>query len=197
MQEVFRELGAKDKGAAKLVRERLDEIGRHYAQRMVQDADEVVAALQFLGKRVGVVSGGLYAPVRALADRLGIAEEDVHAVPLRFAADGSYLDFDRNSPLWQNGGKVTLLRSFPDDVRPLAFVGDGATDLETQGTAADLFVGFGGVAVRPLVKQRAEAWFETRSLAPVLQFVLTDDERKRLSSNPRFQPLLHRAETRS
>jgi phosphoserine phosphatase len=135
--------------------------------------------------------------VRALADRLGIAKEDVHAVPLRFAADGSYLDFDRSSPLWQNGGKVTLLRSLPASLRPLAFVGDGATDLETQGTAADLFVGFGGVAVRPLVKQRAEAWFETRSLAPVLRFVLTDDELRRLSSNARFQPLLQRADTRS
>jgi len=168
-------------------------IGDRYAQRMTKDADLVVAALQFLGKRVGVISGGLYEPVRALAHRLGIHDADVHAVPIRFDANGNYVDFDRACPLWKNGGKVTLLRSFASSLRPLAFVGDGATDLETQGSAADLFVGFGGVAIRPVVKQRAEAWFETPSLAPLLSFVLTDEERERLARDPRFTSLMQRA----
>jgi phosphoserine phosphatase len=117
----------------------------------------------------------------------------VHAVPIQFDANGNYIDFDRACPLWKNGGKVTLLRSVASSLRPLAFVGDGATDLETQGTAADLFVGFGGVAIRPVVKQRAEAWFETPSLAPLLTFVLTDDERDQLARNPRFASLMQRA----
>ena len=99
----------------------------------------------------------------------------------------------RTGNLWKNGGKVTLLRSFASSLRPLAFVGDGATDLETQGSAADLFVGFGGVAIRPVVKQRAEAWFETPSLAPILSFVLTDEERERLARDPRFTSLMQSA----
>jgi phosphoserine phosphatase len=178
-------------------RDQLAEIGERYAQRMTPDADLVVAALQSLGKRVGVVSGGLLVPVLALSQKLGVDERDVHAVPLRFDAAGSYVDFDRTCPLWQNGGKVTLLRSLPAACRPLAFVGDGATDLETQGAGADLFVGFGGVAIRPVVKQRAETWFETPSLAPLLRIVLTADELRRLESDSRFRPLLARAKNGS
>jgi phosphoserine phosphatase len=41
-------------------------------------------------------------------------------------------------------------------------VGDGATDLQAKapGVAADAFIGFGGVAVRPVVEEGAD-WFVT------------------------------------
>ncbi len=178
-------------------RDQLAEIGERYSQRLTPDADLVVLALQSLGKQVGIVSGGLLDPVLALARTLGIDERHVHAVPVIFDAMGRYLDFDRTCPLWQNGGKVTLLRSMPASSRPLAFVGDGATDLETQGSGADLFVGYGGIAIRPIVKQRAETWFETPSLAPLLRIVLTTAELHRLAQDARFRPLLARAETGS
>lgn len=174
-------------------RDQLVAIGQRYIERTVADARAVVQALHHLGKQVGIVSGGLLEPVALLATHLGIAAADVHAVPILFQPDGSYRDFDRTSPLWQNGGKVEVLRAMPGAFRPLAFVGDGVTDLETQGTAADLFVGFGGVAVRARVEREAEAWFATPTLAPLLTLVLTDDEQATLRRSATFAPLLSRA----
>lgn len=173
-------------------REQLDAVGELYVRRAVPDAQLVIAALRALGKQVGIVSGGLLVPVQMLAAQLGVDPAHVHAVPVSFHPDGSYRDFDHGSPLWRNGGKVEVLRRLPASARPVAFVGDGATDLEAQGTV-DLFVGYGGVAVRPKVQQQAQAWFATRSLAPLLPFVLTDAERARLAADARFSALLSRA----
>jgi phosphoserine phosphatase len=170
-------------------RAQLAAVGALYARRAVPDAKLVVTALRRLGKRVGIVSGGLLEPVLAFAEYLGIDAAEVHAVPLQFAADGSYLDFDRNCPLWRNGGKVELLRGLPADHRPLAFVGDGVTDLETQGTA-DLFVGFGGVVARSSVRDRAEVFVAEPQLAAVLPHLLTADEAAQLRATPEFAGLL-------
>lgn len=173
-------------------RAQLDAIGALYAARLVPDALATIAALQHLGKHTGIVSGGLLPPVQHVAQALGIPAANVHAVPIAFAADGSYLDFDRQSPLWRNGGKVEVLRALPQGHRPLAFVGDGATDLETQGTA-ERFVGFGGVVARPIVQQKAEVFVATRSLAGVLPAVLTEAEQRALAADPRFAALLSAA----
>lgn len=174
-------------------RQQLEAIGAVYVQHALPDAAAVVGALQQLGKRVGIVSGGLQLPVLALAARLAIDAADVHAVAVRFAADGSYLDFDRSSPLWQNGGKVAVLRALPSSHRPLCFVGDGVTDLETQGTA-DRFIGFGGVAVRAAVQARAECWCPGPGLAGVLPLLLTTAECQRLRRHPDYGALLATAD---
>lgn len=174
-------------------RAQLDRIGELYTARLVPDAAALVDALRFLGKQVGIVSGGLLVPVQHVAERLGIPPHNVHAVALLFDAHGRYVDFDRSSPLWRNGGKVEVLQRLPAAQRPVAFVGDGATDLETQGTA-DLFIGFGGVVARPLVRQRAQVFVGTPGLAPVLRHVTTPAERQRLAREARFAPLLSAAD---
>lgn len=174
-------------------REQLTAIGELYVRRLVPDAALVVAALRHLGKVVGIVSGGLQIPVHRLAAELGIDRAHAHAVPLLFDADGGYQDFDRTSPLWRNGGKVELMRSLPAQARPAAFVGDGVTDLETKGTV-ELFVGYGGVAVRSAVQAGADAWFATPSVAPLLAIVLTESERAALHRDARFADLIDRSE---
>jgi phosphoserine phosphatase len=173
-------------------REQLDRIGELYTARLVPDAQALVDALQFLGKQVGVVSGGLLVPVQHVARHLGIPLANVHAVPLLFDAGGDYVDFDRSSPLWRNGGKIEVLQRLPAAQRPVAFVGDGATDLETQGTV-DLFIGFGGVVARPAVQKGARVFVASPSLAPVLRHVTTAAERQRLAQQERFAPLLSAA----
>jgi phosphoserine phosphatase len=174
-------------------REQLDRIGELYTARLVPDAGALVEALQCLGKQVGIVSGGLLVPVQHVARHLGIPLANVHAVPLVFDAHGHYVDFDRSSPLWRNGGKIEVLRKLPVSQRPVAFVGDGATDLETQGTA-DLFIGFGGVVARAAVRAEAQVFVATPSLAPVLRHVTTAGERQLLADDVRFAPLLSAAE---
>ena len=170
-------------------REQLDEIGRHYVANVVRDGAATVAALQFLGKHCGVVSGGLLTPVQHLARHLGIPDANVHAVPLLFDDAGEYLDFDRASPLWQNGGKVPVVQSAPRSHHPMAFVGDGVTDLETA-PHVHRFVGFGGVVTRAAVRAGAEHFVDAPSLAAILPLVLTADELARLRSEPRFASLL-------
>jgi len=169
--------------------DQLDRIGELYVEHLVLHAREVVRALQHLGKHVGIVSGGLLVAVQALARHLGIPLANVHAVPLVFDSHGAYVDFDRTTPLWRNGGKVEMVQRLPKGHRPLAFVGDAVTDLETQGHV-DLFVGFGGVVTRALVAAKAQAFVAGKSLAPVLAHVLTDEERARLAGDDAFRPLL-------
>ncbi len=174
-------------------REHLLRIGQLYRENATLHACETIAALRFLGKRVGIISGGLLPAVQDFAQHLGIDEQDVHAVPIRFAPDGCYVDFDRNCPLWRNQGKIEVLQSLPTASRPLLFTGDGVTDLEVQGIAADRFVGFGGVKDRARVREAAEFWFATRSLAPLLHAALTTAELARLADHPTFGPLLSAA----
>jgi phosphoserine phosphatase len=170
-------------------RDLLQRVGELYVQHAVPDAAAVVCALRSLGKHVGIISGGLLVPVQTLARHLGIELANVHAVPLLFAADGSYLDFDHMSPLWRNGGKVEVLRALPASHRPLAFVGDGATDLEAQGHV-DRFVGYGGVAVRAIVQQQAEVFCATKSLAGLLPFLCTVAELATLRQRPDLPALV-------
>lgn len=170
-------------------RAQLEEVGAHYCANVVPDGAATIAALQHLGKHVGVVSGGLLVPVQRLAQHLGVPREHVHAVPLIFDERGDYVDFDRSSPLWQNGGKVPIVRSAPETHRPMAFVGDGVTDLETRDHVAR-FVGFGGVVCRAAVRDGAEHFVTSASLAGILPYVLTASEQQRLRNEPRFAELL-------
>jgi len=84
-----------------------------------------------------------------------------------------------------------VLRALPGSHRPVVFVGDGVTDLETQGTV-DLFVGYGGVVERARVAAEAERYFATRSMAPLLPIVLTEAELARLAAEPLFGDLVRR-----
>ncbi|GAB4162520.1 MAG: hypothetical protein Fur0037_28680 [Planctomycetota bacterium] len=172
-------------------REMLARVGRRYVECAVPDAGAVCEVLRWLGKRIGILSGGLLPAVRVLADHLGVPSSDVHAVPIRFRPDGTYAGFDRSSPLWRNRGKVEVIAGLPAAFRPFCFVGDGVTDLETRGTA-DLFVGFGGVEVREPVRLGADCWCETPSLAGILPFVLTAEELAAVRREPRFADLAAR-----
>ncbi len=174
-------------------RDQLDEVGGHYVQNVVPDGAETICALQHLGKHVGIVSGGLLTPVQHLAQHLGVPLEHVHAVPLVFDDEGRYVDFDRTSPLWQNGGKVPVVKRAPATHHPMAFVGDGVTDLETAPYVAR-FVGFGGVVARAPVRAAAAHFVDAPSLAAVLPEVLSADELAELRAHARFTSLLSAVE---
>lgn len=164
-------------------------IGARYIATLVPGTREVIAALLELGKQVGIVSGGLHTAVAVLADELGVARDRVFAVRIDFDADGRYRDFDREEPLTRNGGKPRVLAALDADTAPLAFVGDGITDLEAA-SAVERFIGFGGVARRRAVVDGSAHYADGPGLETVLPFVLTDSERNTLRSHPRFQSLL-------
>ncbi len=162
-------------------RARVEALGRDYVAALVPDARETVAALRFLGKTVRVVSGGLLPAVLAVAAELGIAEDDVRAVAIRFDDAGEYAGFDDASPLARSGGKEAVLRAWALP-RPALMVGDGATDLEAR-PVVDAFAAYMGVAFRPAVAAGADVVLRNPSLAPVLALAAGPADRARLAGS--------------
>jgi phosphoserine phosphatase len=153
-------------------RSQVEELGRLYVERLVPDAAEVVAALRFEGVDVRIMSGGLMPAVQAAAAALGIEPDGVSAVDIWFDAHGSYVGHDTRSPLARSGGKLEVMQLLRRDIAgPVIMVGDGMTDLEASG-AADLFVAYAGVVMRPPVVAEADVVIRSASLAPVLPLAL-------------------------
>lgn len=151
-------------------RDAVEQLAAMYVRSMVDGAQETIAALQRAGAIVHLVTGGIEQAILPLADALHVARRNLHAVPLRFDANGSYEDFDRRSFLTQAGGKELVVR----DIRArshgkAAFIGDGVSDLEAR-PAVDLFIAFGGVVVRPRVKENADLY--VTNLRDLLQHLL-------------------------
>ena len=151
-------------------RDAVEQLGAAYVRSLVEGAAETIAALQRADAIVHLVTAGIEQAILPLAHALQVPRRNVHAVPLRFDANGAYEDFDRRSFLTQAGGKELVVR----DIRArshgkAAFIGDGVSDLEAR-PAVDLFIGFGGVVVRPRVKENADLY--VTSLRDVLQHLL-------------------------
>ncbi|HEV7488973.1 MAG TPA: HAD-IB family phosphatase [Thermoanaerobaculia bacterium] len=149
-------------------KDRVEQLGAMYIRSLVDGAKETIATLQDNRVIVHLVTAGIEQTIRPLADALNV--RNVHAVKLAFDADGSYKGFDRRSSLTRTGGKELVVR----DIRArshgkAAFIGDGVSDLEAK-PAVDLFIGFGGVVVRPRVKENADLY--VTNLRDVLQHLL-------------------------
>ena len=153
-----------------------------YQQTLVPDARAVLDALKFLGKTVFIISGGLAEPVRGLGQRLGIPAGQIRAVELEYDQlagewwryhepqtqhNQAWLDY-QVGPLTVSSGKPVMVRELAAD-RPgrRLMVGDGVSDLVTR-EVVDLFVGYGGVVAREAVREHADAFIHSPSLAPLL-----------------------------
>ena len=151
-------------------RAEVDALAEAYVAELAPGAVHCVAALQAAGCRLLIVSGGLRPALIPLAERLGIASSDVHGVGITFSAAGAFMDYDRASPLAQQGGKPMLVAglSLP---RPVVAVGDGSTDLaiRTEG-AADRFVAYTGFTRREAVVRGAD--HEVNSFRALLDLLL-------------------------
>lgn len=163
-----------------------------YSAAALPHAAELVAALHALGKSVRVVSGGLLPAVQPFAVRLGItAPERVEAVDIRFDPEGQYAGFDDASPLAKSGGKIEVLQRIAraPGAGPVAFIGDGATDLEAAGECAR-FIAYGGVVRRELVFESARVTCESSDFAALLPLLTTEEERRSLAGSGAHEALL-------
>jgi phosphoserine phosphatase len=152
-------------------RESVEKLAEEYKASLVEGAGELIDCLRDRGVSVYLVTAGIAQAVVPLAQALGISISQVRAVALVFDESGQYLDFDRRSLLTRPRGKEIVVR----DIRARShgkavFVGDGVSDLETKA-AVDLFIGYGGVAVRELVRDGADSYVtdpDLRSLIPTI-----------------------------
>jgi phosphoserine phosphatase len=146
-------------------------LGTRYVEEMVPGAPETIGALNRAGKSVHILSGGFRLAIEPLACALDIPTAHVHAVDLVFGEDGSYRDFDRQSPLVYPDGKAAVCRSLAGDRLSIALVGDGATDLAARATGV-FVIGFGGVIRREALENGADAFVGEPDLRRVLDIIL-------------------------
>lgn len=144
----------------------LERLGKEYIKYQLKDARSVIEKLQKLGKEVYIVTGAYERPIKKFAIHLGVPEENVIAVELKFGKNEDFLGYDTKNPLIKNKGKRKVLEKLAK-LGSLIFVGDGATDLEAKDVV-DLFVGFGGVVCRPIVQRSADIFINSKTLMPIV-----------------------------
>lgn len=130
-----------------------------YLAALAPGAARALRSLRDAGRRVVLVSGGVREAIEPVAMSLGIPADDVHAVSVRFAPDGSYSGHDASSPLATATGKRSLVASLALPRRILA-VGDGATDLAMR-PSVDAFAAFTGFVRRDAVVNQADLVIDT------------------------------------
>jgi len=142
-----------------------------YIEQIVDGVKEVFKTLTAPGKELHIISGGLRQAILPLARVLGLPEAHVHAVDIYFNADGSYRDYDQESPLARSGGKAEICGRLLKSQGSLVMIGDGKTDMEAKQAGA-VVIGFGGVVDRPVVREQADFYCAGSSLVSVLVHIL-------------------------
>lgn len=155
-------------------------LGKVYCQNIVAGAAETVSVLHTLGKEVWILTGNFQPAVGILARKLKIPANHIICNKIFFTSTGKYASFDEDNPLSRNGGKAKRIIDVANGKKKkVVYVGDSITDLEVKGHIS-LFVGFGGVIERKIVKEKADVYFDHPSLIPLLKIVLSKHELKTL-----------------
>jgi phosphoserine phosphatase len=162
--------------AVRPTRRQIREVHRAYKRNPVEDAQAVIAALQHLGAKVYIISGGLLEPVREFGLFLGVPKDHIRAVGVTYnelsgqwwvGGDQQYLTYD-DGALTVSDGKAEIVRELLAGQHGRSLlIGDGTSDL-LAGSAVDLFVGYGGVVSRQRVLEGAPLFIHSQSLAPLL-----------------------------
>lgn len=127
------------------------ELANAYRAAAAPRARQTVAEFNAAGLVVHLISGGLREAILPFADWLGVPDERVHAVGIRFEASGRYGGWDHQSPLATASGKGSLLARL-DAPAPVLMVGDGVTDLATRAAGATFAAYTGFVRRDPVVR---------------------------------------------
>jgi phosphoserine phosphatase len=151
-----------------------------YQKDQTPDVAQVIASLQAMGKAVYIVSAGIKQVVDLFAEQLTIPVSHVYAVEVYFDNSGHYKDFDRSSPLVGQHGKSMIVEQLRQQHSTIVHVGDGMNDVEAA-KAVDRFVGYGGAEYRQSVADMSDFYITSKSMAPLMLLVLTDDEMLLLS----------------
>ncbi|OGG05636.1 hypothetical protein A3D05_02945 [Candidatus Gottesmanbacteria bacterium RIFCSPHIGHO2_02_FULL_40_24] len=159
----FEEVFHKRLALLKPSRNNMEKLGDLYVQNLAEDAREVIEALQYLNKKVYIVSGSYTPAVIKLSNELKIPSKNVFANDIIFDDKGYFLRHIEG-PLKRNHGKLQIVRRIPGKK---IMIGDGITDLEAKNLV-DLFVGFGGFKVRSVVEAESDVYLYNSGLSSAL-----------------------------
>ncbi|MCH9769265.1 MAG: HAD-IB family phosphatase [Gammaproteobacteria bacterium] len=160
-------------------RQQLMDLAQAYYNAMSPDAMTVINAFQELDKEVFVISAGLNPAVMMFANLLGIDEERVFAVNVKFSQEGHYRDFDHEAPTTQTNGKRKIIKAIKDTYNHVMMVGDGLNDFEVHDLVTR-FVGYGGAYYRQNIADRCHFYIKSKSLLSLLPLGLTEQEAENL-----------------
>ena len=134
-----------------------EEVGEQYIEQVEPTALSLIEKLKADDWNIVILSGGFAEVIKPFADFLGLTH--IEAVPLYFNEDGSYKGYGQDYPTTRNGGKPDIIKELIKSYKATTtiMVGDGVSDLETQGVAS-LFIGYGGLVERASVKDKAEQY---------------------------------------
>ncbi len=163
-------------------REAVMALGENYLRTLAPEAEKVIKVLHKLGKSIYIVSAGLYPAVAYLGQALGLPRDHVFAVNVDFNQNGSYLDFDRHSPLVQSKGKRQIVSQLKKEHSRLLYLGDGLNDYETHDLVTR-FIGYGGSFYRENIAALCQFYFKTPSFSALLPLALTQEEAQRLDTD--------------
>lgn len=149
-------------------RDEVDALARVYVQRLAPGAETTIRDLRTAGVRVVLVSGGLRRAIGQVAHVVGVEQADLNAVDVQWDHAGTYEDFDRQSPLTTQFGKVEVVRTLALP-RPILAVGDGATDAAMR-PIVNSFVAFTAFQRREAVVAAADG--EVRSFDELRSIVV-------------------------
>lgn len=163
----------------KPTRHQAEELANKYFATRTQDALEVIATLQRIGKTVYIASAGINPSVRLFADQLGINSQQVFAVDITFDAEGNYLDFDATSLLASRNGKRDLAALLKEKHGSVALIGDGMNDVVAIDVV-NRFIGYGGTVYREKIASLCKYYLNEKTLAAALPLLLTKQEQLHL-----------------
>ena len=129
-------------------------LGEAYRAAVAPGAHDAIARLLGAGVRVVLVSGGLREAILPLAHDLGLRDDDVRAVGIRFDENGAFAGFESDSPLATQAGKPVVVERLAL-AAPVLAVGDGATDLAIKPVVA-AFAAYTGFLTRDPVVRGAD-----------------------------------------
>lgn len=156
-----------------LYRPNLDDInwlGQEYINNLTLGAEELVKELQKNKVETYIVSAGYRPAILRLARHLGIPAHHVCAVDISFDRYGNYEACDLDNILTTDEGTKIVLAEIAKS-GPTIYIGDSVRDMDSQGVV-DLFIGYGGVRVRPEVKEKAEIFIESSNILPVMEHII-------------------------
>ncbi|MFH1405247.1 MAG: HAD-IB family phosphatase [Patescibacteria group bacterium] len=153
----------------------IDQVILYCKRNLVEGIAETFHALQFLKKEVYIVTSNFYEIAGPVGQSLNIDKDHVISNFLYFDDQGEYTGISDDSMLCKSGGKANAIEPHLCEDKLAVFIGDAASDLATKGTA-DLFVGFGGVVARNIVRENADIFFDSENMVDLLRLVLDKTE---------------------
>jgi len=156
-------------GIVRPTKKDLQWLGEFYTRNLTPGVVEVIAKLKSEEINISILSHVPEPSIVILAKYLGLPKENVFAIPISFSRSGSMLVETKFLAKIEDFKKKVIKKMRMSG--PTVLIGDGMSDYEA-GKFADLFIGFGGVTIRPKLKRLCQFYIEEPRLQPVVDIVL-------------------------